>query len=397
MTDSAVSAVRQDGDIDSPYAFLHGGLSTDGAFGELRLRVSGTDRKVVSFAATSSGAPVTQGDEKLRSLEEHVRENQSIQIWFAASSGAYTTGQALSNCYLHMMGAKPSANTPLHISWKHPAQMLKDIWDGNHSTAGTPLPRYSTAAVQTLLNEPTNEMRFRITGQENMDDWVSANILQPMMWAVFPDSSGVLHVKSLRLPNSTSGVTFTFSGGNLADHPTWAHMGRELLTVLEYQYPYEHWRGLGSSGVFGRVGSYWHGGRLYFGLAQGSFGPDGIRVENRSTEVAHDKLGNLGRQVRQVNFAGYRQTYLQGSFHPMTNERTPTKDETNFDAALTRLSAEVFNRYGDGPIQGDLAALSTAEGVEPGDYALLNLETHPNPKTGLPTLATWTLVPTCSR
>jgi len=266
----------------------------------------------------------------------------------------------LSSAFVHMFTAPANPITPLHIGGSagvHPATVIHNVLSGAYSSSGMLKPRYSTAAIDTLTAESRPYVNFRITEPAVMSEWLEDHIQGPFGIIPTVDSSGVITHKSVWLPASSSGMTFTFNGTNLRHHPTWRNTSREMVTALRYNYT-----------QVSKPGGYFLNGEwTYFNPSAA----DLLKETKITEERQHDRMAQLGRRALEVNVDG-----LHGSFFAYTEHR-------GFQArsALDQMSREVFSRYGDGPITGTLQALSSAESVSPGDNVILNLATLPVPSS----------------
>lgn len=367
-----------------------GGQSTAGAFRYVRFNVGGTDYKVMSFQSavvvdgnTHQYVPGLNPIADDATINSHITKMAPLTFWVAASSTAFhslaSTGvdaRAASydhdNPFLHMMGAPPSANTPLHI-WSastvivgtHPMQVLKDILAGSYSHSTTPyqLPLYSTASftgTNDLRRLPLERVGYRITAPVPMQDWVQTNLCAPFGVLPTQDGTGAVRFKNFRLPvaSTTStgystGALFQFTASNLrAPHPDWRANRAEACTQIDLTFQNY---GLSASNN---------------GTIPSADGADNIKAWQRSTSLYHDRLLQMGTYAKPFQYLG-RPAQLQPLNVGLVNLGTMS-DLTSV------LARNVFNRFGDGPVQGTLHALENAATVAPGDVVAVKLATYPN-------------------
>lgn len=356
--------------------------STVGNFDNVRLTVGASTYEVLTFTGegVSTDAGAIPSPDLVTGIEVVAKNGISYVIW--AATTAFALGDSFSSAFLHMMGAPPSPVTPLHIGGSDgipPATMVQNVLEGDYSSSGTLLPRLSTAAIDTLLLEPIAPVRFRVTKSANMAQFLEDQVYPQAGMVPFVDSSGVITPKSVWMPPSSSGVTFEFTKTNLAEPPEWAHTIRELVTAIKFTYPSEReaagdtFREVLAPGV----GLVTLGGFLTPDVQ----GADLIRVDEQEGTVRNDRYPTLGPYEITIPLNGYPQ---QPSFADWIDTAVSNLGGAPRHAKklIDRIKSEVFARYGDGPIQGSMVAMSTAEGVEPGDFVKLTLETYPNPKTG---------------
>lgn len=375
LSDPVVGAI-QDNVIVNP------ALTTDGNFFHLRVRIGATDYPIVSFgtiSSTAAGALTQQGYSVpdihvLANLRDNVQGAKEIALWIAGSSVSFSVGGRYSSASLHMYTAPPSEATPLHIGGKdglHPMQFALNAYSGSYSSAGTLLPRYSTAAFSTgstgLLALPMPSIRFRITSPQTMRQWLEDKIYQPYLAVPVPDASGRIVPRPMTLPNSTSVITTTLTGANLRDpHPTWGAPRNYAITVLAVEHEEEN---LEPSVTGSGPG---------LPTASKNAAGDAIRTQIRTIEIAHDRVNLIGRNVQRVQAHGVKTGIPTGTDAPVGFN--PNFQSYEFQRYLAYVQRDFFDRFGDGPIQGYLYGLSTVATPLPGSFVKLTLGTYPNPQ-----------------
>ena len=368
-TDDAAGAIAND--LKPNPAF-----STVGNFTHCRLRYGETDYQITAFGSVGSSDPYGFNGPTGGWVDELYKMGPAnpVNCWIAAASSAFTLDNTYSSAYLHMMSAPPSAALPLHIGGKdglHPMQVAKNIYDGDYSSS-PPKIRYSTAAFKTgttgLLTIPMPLCHFRVTGPAVMSEWLEDYCYAPFMVIPFTDSSGRINPRSVRFPNSTAAITFTFTGANLTEPPTWVHPSREMVTVLQVEHLYN--TAIAGSDVGRNVPPL---DRLPRG------GNDYIAATPKVFEVTHDRVTNLGRHTALMRAHGVNTGSLSGVG---PGWYLPNAWEGSVERYTNHIKRDIFDRFGDGPIMGTLASLATGEAVSPGDFVKLTLGIFPNPATG---------------
>lgn len=354
MAPGAIEAVRGDV-IPNPR------IVTDaGNFNHLRLKLGSSDFEVVSTAdvpSTSVQGFLKPSPNILDGTAKWGKDMNPPTFWIHATSARLGNGSlgvvSFSSAFLHMYSAPPSPQTPLHIGGEagiHPMQMLKNCYDLIYNSSDTSRIRYSTAAFSTgstgLLGQPMPKVRFRITEPSNMRQWLEDHLYRPFMVVPTIDASGQIVPRSMKLPNSTAAISFTFTGANLRDpHPSWAHPRRDAITALNIEYEHENFNVLSEAA-------------------------DYMDTEIRSEEVVHDRVMQIGRRAHTLRAIGYKSSPIA---------RDPTV--ADFDRYIAYIKRDYFDRFGDGPISGSLYGLSTCEGVVPGEFVKVTLNSYPNPQT----------------
>lgn len=351
--------------------------SSGGNFRTVRLRLNGTDYGVREFPTQHSSAHDPRRYELVGGLRQFsAGEIPDFFVRIVATSSQLnvapgTPQSGTGGGFLHMFTHKPTEVTPLHIDTDDPADIAVRAYQGDWSSSQTALPRVSTASAV----RGRGQVRFRITDTSPMGDWLETHIYQPFGFVPVPDSSGVLTFKNTWQPESTGDIAFTFTGANLADpHPLWAHNRANQVTALRFEWTHER---AGPAGLF-----------LAPGTLIGSAAPapggaaDHIIASKKSRDVLHDRHNRLGHYQHTIQLDGMH-TVDAGPFDNLDFTRVfgAQRAYEALGVTMQRIARELFVRYGDGPIHGDLAALSTAESVEPGDFAAINLGTFPNPST----------------
>lgn len=376
------------------------GLSTKGSFKYLRFRYAGTDYKVVGFKSMTGVSalftyPRPDPENHLfdeDALREHQTKGAPLVFWVAASStafgGAATKTFALADAVsLHAMSGPATPATPLHIwpGWSsanpwgtiHPMQVLKDCLDGVYSSSSESLPYYSTesftgnADIRRLVGVG---VAFRVTQSAPLREWVTDNLLAPHGVVAFGDYRGRVAFKSIFAANPQLGYStanlYQFTSTNLrTPHPDWRTSRREQVTQVQVNYE--------------RVSLSVAPGAIQTAVGLATFTPpgytlggDGLSVKMDSTYFNHDRIQRYGTFPIIRNFAGYGTV---GDYSPF-NPAAPWVAAIQYQGGA--YAAQVFNRYGDGPMQGTLYALPGASTLQSGDFARMTLGSYPSPAGG---------------
>ncbi len=364
-------------------------VSSSGNFKYTRLRIGNTDYPIVTFgsagflkAATQVGVRPT-GD-YIGSLSSFVKINQ-CSLWVLDKSSALTVGTQYSSAFLHMFGAPPSKNSPLHLgtsSGLSPLTAAKQVYAGTYSKGSGEKVRYSTAAFDNLAKNDYPTVVYRITQQSIMADWLEQNVYQPFLLAPVVDVQGRVAPISLRPLNSTSQVTRSFTGANLREpYPTWDHPLRQTVTVVNAVFnqlaasQVVFQQGFGNPGV--GQGSITITPTHVPGSVQGG---DGLYSFQSSAQISHDRVAQIGRYTANLTMNGL---YGIGRVQPgaAVPLNFPTRDWAGAAVVdyLTWYAHGLFPRFGDGPVMGTLYGLSSAEAAQPGDWATLTVPQYPNP------------------
>lgn len=251
------------------------------------------------------------------------------------------------------IGSKPSLQ-----GGYHPADLVKDLYNGVYSTAGS--VRASTAALaKWRARGEDGHVWFRITRPWNLADFVEQRCYAPYGVVPVVDSSGKIAPVSVLNPASSVFAPAnlpTLSSTNLAaPHPTWMSQSRELLSQVVF-----------TQEVYG----------LQPDINQAPL--DGLTATTISRTTNWDSITRLGLVSRTYAF-GSLMPGIKGFSPPTTALAgifTPT-------AAMQARAQSLFARFGDGPVYSDVVTLPSADQTTngtllPGQYAKIVLGTYPN-------------------
>lgn len=347
------------------------GKTTQGSFQNLQIRVEGSDS--TDYTITSFGLGANAGDlakpfvpleDPIKILEEGLDGRDSnITCWFLASSGILP-GNASSgtfDSYIHMMSLPPTDDLPLHLGGFdgiHPAQLLLDVYEGTHSTAGALLPSISTAAwsgATGLLTLNRIPMATRVTEQANLGEWTEDNIYGAHSFFPFVDGRGLIAPKDETLPANpedwSSTSIFQFDGSNLVEpHPTFHHPREQFYSAILTH------------------GVLWQNIFTNQYRQQSSTFPNDLIVA-----VDGDFVFESSVSIGRGRFV-YDMPYSVG--FTLANWQT----NSILGEWFGRWKRDFFDRYQDGAVQGAIHTLSGSS-LEPGDFVNIDLETYPTMNT----------------
>lgn len=279
---------------------------------------------------------------------------------------------ALIRGYVYAPTHVPTNDFPLHIGGadgKRPFTLGKELYQGTYSGTTSLIVRYSTGAMAALENDPAYGVGWwRITQPYAMDQFLDDHVYAPYSVVPFVDSSGKIAPISLRLPHSTA-ITLanlpTLGSSNLVSHPTWEHPSAEIINAIRVSIP-TYGRPLYPSSI--------SAAQFFF---EGSV--DRVKVSTGFVDRTHDSISLIGRREKQFTLAGTI-SKPAGTVPPTTGTRLPTADDL-----ADQLAANIFPRFGDGPIYSSADAMqtvdtSTAYGrLLQGKFVKVVLGTYPNP------------------
>ena len=330
--------------------------STTGSFRALRANVDGTDYEIASLRSVVGTRILT--DTSYRPAQTALADIAVLRvIWLVDPSTDFGLRQTASDIFLHAPTAEPHPVAPLHvggIEGMHPVQLVKDLYDAADV-------RYSSSGVADLLADPSfGRVRFRITEPTNMGTWLEDHIYGPYGLVPFVNSSGEVEPKKIHLQQDVDPDTlFSFTAKNsAAPHPQPHHSGRDMVTAIKFTYTAEAF--------------YWNT------PDSGSWPADRIQVTEREIERTHDRLDSSELPRRELRFV-LDGVHPDHTIVPATSAANRVLGEA--DRLADILAPELFERFGDGPLRGTVLGLSTAETVDSGDFASINIPTFLAPST----------------
>ena len=335
--------------------------ATVGNFNHLRANFDGTDYEVSSFdillGSSSGAAPFPQITvQPAQTVVADLEDFGSFLpgFWLVDSSTVLAT-DSTGRVYLYMPTAEPNELMPLLIGGKdgiRPFQLAKDLQD----EAGIV---HSSSAMQDLIDDPDfGAGWWRITSPELLKDWLEDNMYGPYGVAPLQNSTGAVLPKKIHLPQAVESTDlFEFTGANMATQPTWHESSRDRITAIRFEYTHE--------------------APMKARPMDGDWPADLIREDKRFIERTHDRLDGGQAPRREIV---YQLKGVHDSFSVIPGDPPPTGAPTwSLDRFVDSMAREKFQRFGDGPIRGDIVGLSTTEEVTEGDFIRVTLETYPAP------------------
>lgn len=358
MPDDSIKAVNSD------LLPLYDGVNNFANFATLKLHFGGSDYTITSFQNLIQGPSGMAG---LPSGSYSQRPNASPNVWIHVAGLA--AGTTANDAYIYLAATGPNSTVGgftspgnlIHIggtSGSNPAKVLLDIYKGVYGgpLAGSTI-RISTAAWSTgttglLGNVAANVFGkgwWRVTGPANMANWIEENITTPYGIIPFIDSKGRIAPRSIQLPTAdfvSQASLPVFGSSNCSVHPTWRHSNAQIVT--QFSFRWKSWSTPPRDAL----------------ADPGNSNPpvDGIVESDQLPYVVrHDRAAQLGVINQDITLSGV---------HGL-----PEFPNTY----ANYIAKQYFTRFGDGSIEGEIEAASTASlSVNPGDYTRVKLATYPN-------------------
>jgi hypothetical protein len=336
-----------------------------GLFRHARIRLNGVDYPIRNFPSRDMLDYNAYVQDPLKAFTEEP-DATALYVWVGMPSGFSTAGQG---AFLHAMTLPPTDLMPLHIGGRS-GRTLQDtivaVYNGDYSSSGAKLPRYSTAALDSLPRDV--RVRYRLTGPMDMAEWLEDFVYMPHGLVPSVNSDGQVIIKQTFWPGSTSAITYSYTGANLAEHPTWSHQGREQVTRVKVRYTVETFA---QGKIIRFTNPLLSNPTQIQQLTLRGPALDRLEVVEREHPVEHDLSTRF--KPREVELLGH-------GWH-RTNTANPVNADQDQVAIKngTKYGRELLNRFGDGPVYGSLMGLTSAESVEPGDWVKVTLGTYPNP------------------
>lgn len=289
-----------------------------------------------------------------------------------SSCPTFEDGDSAEWAVIYTPDAPASNSNILHVGGTtgvHAFKFLRDLYDGAYqstaSSTGDPetvrTVRYSTAVLSEydaatnpggLINNPSWPRIWpRVKATASIAEAAEEYVYRPFGFVPALDNSGAVKPVSVALPSgdnvpSTTGL-FEFDAANLRAAPTWQHEGKNQVTAVDGKYD------ILLTPVFYSADP-----------DQPEFGDvdiDGLIAEEQTVRFVSDRL-RAGTAIKR-------------------DVTVKTPGIWSADNARTRLeqyAADAFARYGDGPQEARVYALSAASTVAVGDIVVVNVDTFPN-------------------
>lgn len=324
-----------------------------GNFKFLRLRASAGDREIIVFGfADASG---TDANDPIRYLRSVVEGGEPLSVNVIT---VYWPGHGLiaedeiTGAYIYAPNAPADDDLPIHIggtTGQDPFDWIKDQYD----TVGV---RYETDAF-TAWNAVTNvngliahplipPMFIRATKPVKLREMVE-RICRTFGLVPFVNSSGEVAPRFVTMPHDVDPTVLTQVTGAIATspHPTWGQQTMNMITVCRPTYS-----------QYRRIG---------------------FRETRENSNVPVDRIRHTIRKLADIG----HDRLSENEAHVYDMDLTLVNTLQLAEYLSVQMSRELFDRYGDGAIQGQIEALSGASAIEPGDFIRLTLASYPNMDT----------------
>lgn len=331
-------------------AFGSSAIGLSGAFVTARLRASGADREIEVFSqyAVGGGAFSPLGELFAILINGTAAPLNWLRVYWPSSG--FSPGDEVTGAYVYAPSARPSPAVPYHVGGTDgvdPMQELKDVYDAVGQ-------RYDSDAFSTW-NESTKPEGLiahplvprlwpRFTAMPKVADledlWYGMLGLVP-----FENASGEITPRWVTMPHDVDPDTLTdVTAAKLSDeeHPTFHPIGRETVTVVRTRFTAYEW--------------------VRDNELEDSFSwpVDRMRETLRSLpDLENDRVSDLGEHVYSLDLIGLPSHLFAFQFRDQRSE-------------------ELFDRFGDGAIRGQLRGMSALDSVMGGDFCVITLATYPN-------------------
>lgn len=325
-----------------------------GNFLYTRFRASGADRELIAFGFADN-ASATSAEDPLGTMRAVIEGGQALapNIFTVYWPGhGLVAGNELADTYIYAPGAPADDDVPIHIggtTGQDPFDWIKDQYDA----IGI---RYETAAftawnavtnVDGLISNPLIPPIFiRAVKPEKLRALVR-KICRHFGIVPFVNSSGEVAPRFVTMPHDLTpgGLTEVTAAIASLPHPTWGQQASNMVTVVRPTY--SQYRLVREREV----------------RDNSDVAPDRIsHVIRPILDINHDRLSELESHVYEMDLS------FINSF-PLANN------------LAVQMSREIFDRYGDGAIEGQVEVLSGGSTIEPGEFIRLTVSSYPNMAT----------------
>ena len=316
-----------------------------------RLFASGADREIITFTSDPD-ADDRSSHNPLGVLSSPAQGGDALAVF---EMTVYWPGHGLNvddeidGAYVYAPGAPADEDKPIHVGGtggQDPFDWIKDQYDA----IGV---RYEAAAFTAwnaganpnglIANPLIPPMFIRATEPTTLRMQVE-RICRTFGVVPFLNSLGEVAPRFVLMPHDVApgGLTEVTAAIATRPHPTWGQQTINMVTVCRPTF--SSYRVIGRNEI----------------LENSNEPLDRIRHTIRTLrDIDHDRLSSLKAHVYKMDLT-------------LIN----TLQHAEFLAA--QMSRELFDRYGDGAIQGQLEALSGASSIEPGDFIRLTVASYPN-------------------
>lgn len=321
-----------------------------GNFKFTRLRASAGDREIIVFGFAD--ASNTSADDPIRYLRSVVEGGEPLAVNVIT---VYWPGHGLSatdeiaDAYIYAPNAPADEDVPIHIGGtggQDPFDWIKDQYDiiGVRYESDAFTAWNAVTNPNGLISNPLIPVMFiRATEPVKLRTMVE-RICRTFGLVPFVNSSGEVAPRFVTMPHDVDPTALTEVTASIATtpHPTWGQQTMNMVTVCRPTYS-----------QYRRIG--------FRETRENSNVPvDRVRHTIRKlTDIDHDRLSELEAHVYDMDLTLVNTLQLA-------------------EYLSIQMSRELFDRYGDGAIQGQLEALSGASSIEPGELIRLTVSSYPN-------------------
>lgn len=316
-----------------------------------RFRASAGDREIITFGYAPT-ADDTSAEDPLGLLRQVVEGGEPMVaniITLYWPNHGLNPGDGISDTYVYAPGAPADEDVPIHIggtAGQDPFDWIKDQYDaiGERYEAAAFTAWDAVANPDGLIANPLISVMFiRATEPVKLRVMVE-KICRTFGVVPFVNSSGEVAPRFVLMPHDVDPTALTEITAAIATspHPTWGQQAINMVTVCRPTY--SQYRKIAGAEV-----------------RENSDVPvDRIRHTIRKlTDIDHDRLSQLEAHIYDMDL-------------------TLVNTHQLADYLSRQMSRELFDRYGDGAIQGQLEALSGSSSVEPGEFIRLTVSSYPN-------------------
>lgn len=319
-----------------------------------RLNASAGDREIISFGFASN-AGATSAEDPLGYLRQVIEGGQALYVpaitiyW---PGHGLNVGDEISEAYVYAPGAPADEDLPIHVggaSGQDPFDWIKGEYDtlgvnyesdafSAWNAVGNPNGLIAHPLIPLMFIRATKPVKLRVQVEK---------ICRTFGIIPFVNSSGEVAPRFVLMPHDVDPSTLPEITAAIAapPHPTWGQQAVNMVTVCRPIY--SQYREIQEREI--RENSNVNVDRVHV-------------VVRKLTDINHDRLSQLEAHVYDMD---------------LTILNTLQKAEY----LARQMSRELFDRYGDGAIQGQVEALSGASGVEPGDFVRLTVSSYPDMAT----------------
>jgi hypothetical protein len=325
-----------------------------GNFLYTRFRASGADRQLIAFGFADLAGPTSAEDPLgfMRSViegGEALAPNVFTVYW---PTHGLSVDNEIADTYIYAPGAPADEDVPIHVGGtegQDAFDWIKDQYDTigvNYESDAFSAWNATTNPNGLISNPLIPPIYIRATKPEKLRAIVK-KICKHFGIVPFVNSSGEVAPRFVTMPHDITLGSLTEVTAAIASppHPTWGQQAANMVTVVRPTY--SQYRLIREREV----------------RDNSDVGTDRIsHVIRPLLDFNHDRLSELESHVYEMDL-----TFINSL--PLANY------------IATQMSREIFDRFGDGAIEGQIEVLSGGSTVEPGDFIKLTVSSYPNMAT----------------